>query len=111
LTPYVHYAIWAEAGIVIDETYAYNNYYFLWAMSYNSYYFYWGTPRAVTTRITPDINGDKRVDFRDISITAMAFGSSPGSPKWNLLADMNQDGNANLKDVALVAKSFGKRFL
>jgi hypothetical protein len=110
LTPYVHYAIWAEAGIVIDETYAYNNYYFLWTMSYNSYYLYWGAPRAITTRITPDINGDKRVDFRDIGIAAMAFGSSPGSPKWNLWADMNEDGNVNLKDVALVAKGFGKRY-
>lgn len=108
LTPYIHYAVWAEAGIVVDETYASNNFYCLFfgeAATWST------TVTTVTTRTKPDVNGDTRVDFRDIAIAAIAFGSFPGNSRWNLLADMNQDNRVNLRDVASIAKDFGKRYL
>lgn len=107
LTPYVDYAIWAEATIVIGETWAYNNFFFEWG--------FWGTiltggPGVVTTRIVPDVNGDTKVDVRDVAIAAIAFGSCPEHPRWNLLADMNQDDKVDMKDLALVACNFGKTY-
>jgi hypothetical protein len=57
-----------------------------------------------------DLNMDERVDMRDISIVAAAFGSSPGHERWNLSADLNQDGKIDLKDVGTVAKHFGDHY-
>ncbi len=110
LTPYVDYAIWAEATIIIDETWAYNNFWFFWAevvpLSMSAHG--WSFPGIVTTRIVPDIDGNTKVDIRDVGIAALAFGSYPEHQRWNLLADMNQDDKVNIRDLALVAKNFGK---
>jgi len=57
-----------------------------------------------------DVNRDGKVDLRDISIVAIAFGSYPGHPRWNLIADINQDGKIDLRDIALVARNFGKTY-
>jgi len=107
LTPYVDYAIWAEATVVIGETWAYNNFFFEYAL--------WGPvpkfgPAIVTTRIAPDINGDTKVDVRDIAFAAMSFGSYLGGPRWNLLVDINQDNKVDIIDLALIAKNFGKTY-
>jgi len=107
LTPYVDYAIWAEATIVVGETWAYNNFWFFYAPvallgSMESF------SRVARTRIVPDINGDRKVSAHDIGIAALAFGSYPEHQRWNLLADMNQDNKVDLKDIGLVAKNFGK---
>lgn len=106
LTPYVDYAIWAEATIVIGETWAYNNFFFEWGFFGVMTL---GGPGVVTTIIAPDINGDTEVDIRDIGIAAIAFGSYPGHPRWNFLVDMNQDDKADIKDLCLVAKHFGEK--
>ena len=58
--------------------------------------------------ILGDINGDRTIDGKDISIAARAFGSSPGSERWNPIADVNQDLEVDGKDLALIAKNFGK---
>lgn len=58
--------------------------------------------------ILGDINGDRTIDGKDISITARAFGSYPGSERWNPLADINQDLEVDGKDLTLVAKKFGQ---
>jgi len=55
-----------------------------------------------------DINGDRVVDGKDIAITARAFGSYPGSARWNPIADINQDFEVDGKDLALIAKKFGQ---
>ena len=55
-----------------------------------------------------DINQDGKVDIKDISIVASAFGTSLGDPRWNPAADVNQDGRVDIRDVAIVAKNFGE---
>jgi len=55
-----------------------------------------------------DINGDGKVDMRDIFIVARAFGSEPGHPRWDPRADINGDGRVDMRDVYIVAKNFGK---
>ncbi|MEM3875060.1 MAG: hypothetical protein QXU45_08015 [Candidatus Bathyarchaeia archaeon] len=58
--------------------------------------------------ILGDINGDRTIDGKDISIAARAFGSYPSSLRWNPLADINQDLEVDGKDLALIAKKFGQ---
>ena len=57
-----------------------------------------------------DINGDNKVDMKDIAIAAAAFGSVVGEPGWNEGADVNHDGKIDMKDIALVAAFFGKQY-
>ena len=54
-----------------------------------------------------DLNGDRRVNMRDIALVARAFGSSPGIPNWNPIADINGDEKVNMRDIGWVAKYFG----
>jgi hypothetical protein len=58
--------------------------------------------------IWPDLNGDGKVDIKDISIVALAFGSYPSHPRWNPIADVYQDSKIDIRDIALIAKNFGK---
>jgi hypothetical protein len=55
-----------------------------------------------------DLNGDGQVNIVDVTIVASAFGSRPGSPKWNLDADIDKNGVVNIVDVSIVARDFGK---
>ena len=55
-----------------------------------------------------DLNGDNKIDMKDVAIAARAFGSTPGSPNWNPVADINGDGKVDMKDIAPVARNFGK---
>jgi hypothetical protein len=62
----------------------------------------------ITVRIMGDINGDGKVDGKDIATAAKAFGTIPGDPRWNLDCDINGDGKVDGKDIVLVARNFGK---
>lgn len=64
----------------------------------------------VVVTITGDINGDFKVDMRDIALVVRAFGSTIGSINWNANADINDDGTVNMRDVALVARHFGQHY-
>lgn len=61
----------------------------------------------ITVRLFGDVNGDGRVDTRDLAIAAKLFGSSSSSPAWNPAADINSDGVVNMKDLALIARNIG----
>jgi hypothetical protein len=54
-----------------------------------------------------DLNGDGRVNIQDLAIFAVAFGTTPTSPRWNPKADVNRDGRVNIMDGVIIAKSFG----
>ena len=59
-----------------------------------------------------DINGDFKVDMRDIAIAAKAFGSYSGHPRWDERADITgpegvPDGKVNIIDMAFIAAKFG----
>jgi uncharacterized repeat protein (TIGR02543 family) len=62
---------------------------------------------AIKVRIMGDINGDGKVDIKDILICAKNFGSVQGDARYNSDADMNSDGKVNIKDILTVAKHFG----
>jgi hypothetical protein len=59
--------------------------------------------------LTTDLTGDGKVNMKDISQAAVAFGSSPGHPRWNPAADINGDGQVDLRDIFFIAKDFGKQ--
>ncbi|HXX87366.1 MAG TPA: ABC transporter substrate-binding protein [Candidatus Acidoferrum sp.] len=50
---------------------------------------------------------DLKVDIRDISLAAKAFGTVPGQPNWNAVADVNGDFKVDIKDISFIAKQFG----
>jgi hypothetical protein len=56
-----------------------------------------------------DVNGDGKVDMKDIGEVGHAFGTSEGDSRWNPAADVNRDGAVNLIDIALTAKDFWKK--
>ena len=55
-----------------------------------------------------DVVPDCKVDIIDIATVALAFGSTPGSPHWNLYSDLEDNGIVNIIDVATAAINFGK---
>jgi hypothetical protein len=58
--------------------------------------------------LNPDLNGDGRVNIRDVAIVAKAFGKSKGDPKYNPLADLDQNGIVNIEDITIVAAEYGR---
>jgi uncharacterized protein (DUF2141 family) len=64
----------------------------------------------MVVRLVGDVNGDGRVDLKDIALVARAFGSTPTSPNWNPAADILGTGIVNMKDIGLVARNFGQHY-
>jgi len=60
------------------------------------------------TGSSTDVNGDRKVDMKDVGAVGVAFGTQEGDPRWNPAADVNGDTIINLWDVALVCQDFGK---
>lgn len=60
---------------------------------------------TVLVTIPGDVNGDKKVDGRDIAVIAKYFGTTSGFPPN---ADTNDDGKIDGKDIAVAAKNFGQ---
>jgi hypothetical protein len=87
--------------------FAYGNYTlsaYAWPVSGNSTM----VDGSVLSTIPGDLNGDGIVDIYDAILLASAFGSSPGSPKWNPNADINGDGVVDIYDAIILAANFGK---
>jgi hypothetical protein len=96
-----NYTIRGEASIVPHEFNTTNNNF---------------TDGSIKVRIRGDINGDGKVDGKDLTILALAFGSYgpdfiyPGSlpsSNWNPDADINLDNKVDGKDLMAIAKNFG----
>jgi len=55
-----------------------------------------------------DIDGNGKVDMKDIGLVCHACFTLPGDPFWNSACDVNTDGRIDLKDVASVSRDFGR---
>ncbi|MEM3752883.1 MAG: ABC transporter substrate-binding protein [Candidatus Bathyarchaeia archaeon] len=55
-----------------------------------------------------DINFDGVIDVRDISTGGRAFGSVPGTSRWNIEADINLDDVIDIRDISAIGRNFGK---
>jgi hypothetical protein len=73
-------------------------------------------PAKASSSSIYDLNGDGKVDGKDVTIAAKAFGSygpnfwypgSPASPRWNPRCDFTHDDQVNGLDLALLAEHFG----
>lgn len=57
-----------------------------------------------------DINGDGKVDVKDVYMVARAYGSYPYHPYWNSLCDINHDNKVDVKDYYIVCRNYGKTY-
>jgi len=64
----------------------------------------------IRVRMPGDVNMDGKVDGKDITVVAQAFGSYPTHPRWNYVTDENENNNIDGMDIALIAKNFGKKY-
>jgi peptide/nickel transport system substrate-binding protein len=55
-----------------------------------------------------DINVDGYVELMDVFLMSQAYGSYPGSPRWDVRCDLNQDGCVELMDFYIVSTHFGE---
>jgi len=55
-----------------------------------------------------DVNGDGKIDLKDVYRVAKAYGSFPGHPRWDPACDFNKDNKVDLKDYYPVCKNYGK---
>lgn len=99
LTPCNNFTISGQASIVPFEFNTTNNVF---------------VDGLVSIRFVGDINGDGKVDMKDIGIAAAAFGTRTGEPGWNPDADITgprplvPDGVVDMRDIAMIAQNFGK---
>ncbi len=54
-----------------------------------------------------DIDGDGKVDMRDIGAQGRAFGATPASPNWNPNADITNDNKIDMRDIGIATRNFG----
>jgi hypothetical protein len=55
-----------------------------------------------------DFNSDGKVDFEDLMIFALAYGSTPTDSNWNAACDLEPDNKIDFEDLMLFAMNYGK---
>jgi len=62
-------------------------------------------PDPPPTPLIGDIDGDGKVDMKDVGYAARLFGTAFTGPSWDASADVNGDGKVDMRDVGIVAKN------
>jgi hypothetical protein len=62
----------------------------------------------IKVTIPGDINGDGTVDWVDLGLLGLAYGSRLGDSNWNPNADINGDGTVDWQDLGLLGLNYGK---
>lgn len=57
-----------------------------------------------------DVNQDGKVDIKDLTKAAKAYGSNPTMPNWDPAADVNADGKVNIADLTIIALHYGEQY-
>ncbi len=60
-------------------------------------------PEIELSFVSPDINGDLRVDLADVAIMALDWSSA-----WTFRSDLTADGRLDLADIGVLAAHFGE---
>jgi len=63
---------------------------------------------VVFVTIAGDVNGDRKVDGKDVAVLAKGYNSLEGQPKYVANADITDDGKIDGKDIAILSKNYGK---
>jgi hypothetical protein len=63
---------------------------------------------SFTTALKGDLNGDSKVDMRDVYMVVNAFNSFPNTPRWNALADLDGNGHVDIRDILMVILNFSR---
>ena len=58
--------------------------------------------------VNGDCNNDNQVSAADLVIVRRAYGSTPGSPRWDERADLNGDGQVSATDLIIIRRNYGK---
>ena len=61
------------------------------------------SPEIVLSFVSPDINGDLKVDLMDVGIFALDWNGG-----WTFRSDLNADGVLDLADIGVLATHFGE---
>jgi parallel beta-helix repeat protein len=65
-------------------------------------------PWTEASQLVGDVNGDGKVDMKDVGFVARRFMCIPGDPLWDIVADINGDNKINMVDIGTVARHFGE---
>jgi hypothetical protein len=63
---------------------------------------------VIKVRYMGDVDGDGKVDIKDILEAALSYGAVPLSPRWNPAADLDCNQKIDIRDMFLLAKNYGK---
>jgi hypothetical protein len=69
------------------------------------------TDGNVKIRLMGDVNGDGKVDMRDIAQLVEVFRTYPGKPGWDPLNDLDRNGLNDMRDIVICILNFGKSCL
>lgn len=58
--------------------------------------------------VVGDVNGDNKVDWRDLLRITLALGSTPGMRRWDSACDLNSDNRVNLADLRVALGNYGQ---
>jgi hypothetical protein len=64
----------------------------------------------LTVTIPGDVNGDRRVNWDDLSDVGYAYGTKPGDLLWNPNADIDSSGKVTWEDLTTVGWNYGKKW-
>lgn len=78
--------------------------------NYNDEWVYYSTMFKVNpgSPLLGDVNEDGIVDIYDAILLALAFGSTPGEPNWDVRCDFNRDDIVDIYDAIILANNYGK---
>ena len=68
----------------------------------------YATPSSPSSSLTPDFNGDGRVDFPDFLLFAAKFGLRQGDASYDARFDLDGDGTIGFGDFLRFARAFGR---
>jgi hypothetical protein len=66
------------------------------------------TYSSVLVSIQGDINGDRRVNGKDLAALSKAYNTKLGDQFWDTRADINGDSKIDGRDIAVLARHFGE---